>query len=185
MIFFIIGLFLLVDSQIINPLLDVVFHANIETYFLNFIITYLFVILARLDRMNIKILLHVHVLNIITKEGMTLYAETDGKTDPDLIGAALSGLHSLLQEISKSHNKIRAIDQGDKKLVFAFGRFVFIVLIVDEDSALLDKMLEGLVYKFESAYATVLENWDGKIDAFNSSAKIVDSVFAISTEEPN
>ncbi len=183
MIFFTIGLLLLADSQIINPLMDVVFNANIETYFLNFIVTYLFVILARLDRMNIKILLHVHVLNIITKEGLTLYSENDGKSDPDLIGAALSGLHSLIQEISKSHNKIRVIDQGDKKLVFAFGKRVFVVVIVDEDSALLDKMLEGLVFRFESAYAVLLENWDGKIDAFNSAGKIVDSVFKISTDE--
>lgn len=178
-VFLICGILSLIDCLISIPIIDILFNLNIELVFIIWLITFLFIIIARLNRIDLKVIINIHDMIITHESGIRLFSLSDGKMETDLISSAMAGVTSIIQEISGSRRKVRVIDEQDVKFLFAFGKHCFITLIVEGESLILTKMLNKLLYKFESEYSTILENWSGgNLNIFNSAKKIVDSIFS-------
>lgn len=174
---FIIGYLSLLDIQITIPTIDMVFNLNFTFILLLWILGFVFVIAARINKINFKTVFNIHELVISNKVGITLYAVSDQKIDPNLVSMAISGVNTIMGEISGSSKPIKAIDQGDKQILFESGKHITALLLVDEYSIIVSKMLKRLVSEFETNYGSALENWNGNIDIFEPSKKIIDGIF--------
>ena len=177
-IFLVCGLLSIIDCVVSIPAIGLIFNLSPEIIFIVWLVSFVFVLAARINRINIKVMMDIHDLIVTHEGGVPIFSLTDGKIAPDLIGSAMSGVTSLIQEISGSSHKIRAIDQHDIKLLFAFGNHFFITLIIEGESIVLSKMLHRLVHEIEANYSKVLENWMGDVDVFKSLKNIIDSIFS-------
>ncbi|MEJ2249007.1 MAG: hypothetical protein P8Y70_14655 [Candidatus Lokiarchaeota archaeon] len=177
-IFIVCGIMSIIDSIITVPTAEVLLNLPPEVFFILWLVTFAFIIAARLNRINIRVMVDVHDLIITHESGIPIFSLTDGKMSPELIGGAMSGLTSLIQEISGSSHKVKAIDQNDIKLLFVFGNHFFITLIVEGESLVLSKMLHRLVHKIESQYTPLLKNFSGDVEVFKSLKELVNSTFS-------
>ncbi|MHA1733180.1 MAG: hypothetical protein ACTSU5_14630 [Promethearchaeota archaeon] len=177
-LFFVLGVFTMIDLQITIPVLDQLFSWDVSVTLIFWIVGLAFVVAARLNYMRLNMVTNIHELGIVHKSGATIFSYSDGKVDPDLVGSAMTGVISFLQEISGSEKQLRKIDVEDVKFLFVYGNKVFASLIADQDSAVLFKMLNNLLCKFEASYDPVLENWNGNVATFERAGEIVASVFS-------
>ncbi len=104
----------------------------------------------------------VHLF-VIKDSGILLYEhefiEEDRTAQSDLISGGIIGLITMLNEITKGKEKLRAIDHGDKKLMFKFNhkKSVIFTLLIKEDLFVLRNKLDRFVSDFEDVYEEKLE----------------------------
>jgi MFS family permease len=105
----------------------------------------------------------VHLF-VIKDSGILLYEhefikEEDRTAQSDLISGGIIGLITMLNEITKGKEKLRAIDHGDKKLMFKFNqkKSVIFTLLIKEDLFVLRNKLDRFVSDFEDGYEEKLE----------------------------
>ncbi|TXT60311.1 MAG: membrane protein of unknown function [Promethearchaeota archaeon] len=175
-----------IDALITIPVLDVLFDLGGNFVLAAWLVTNLFLIAARLNRISFKIFLDIKGIIFVLNSGLPLFALSNKELDSHLVGGALVGINAILQEISGSKkNKINSIDQGENKLLFAFGDYCFVMLMSAKESELLLSMIKVLLTKFESQYKASLKNFKGDTSTFNSAKNLVDDVFSnIKWREP-
>ncbi|MBD3197564.1 MAG: hypothetical protein GF317_21095 [Candidatus Lokiarchaeota archaeon] len=167
------------DAIVIIPVFEVLFEFGAEIVLAIWFITILFLIAARLNRISFKILMDIKEIIFIANSGIPLFALSNKDMDSELVGGALVGINLILQEISGSNkSKINSIDQGDNKLLFAFGDYCFVMLMSGQESQLLFSMIKTLLENFELQYKPSLKNFDGETTVFKSAKGLVDSVFS-------
>lgn len=131
-------------------------------------------------------------LFIANFDGRCLFSynpEPLGVGDSHLISSALNAIGHLVRHITKSEEKLRNIDMGDKELIFEYGTMnlpptkldttpqsrLIGVLLVNRETSQMKKFLKEFIKKFEIKYKEYLiPIWDGNMDVFLSAYELVD-----------
>ncbi|MHC1592416.1 MAG: hypothetical protein ACXQS8_10035 [Candidatus Helarchaeales archaeon] len=153
-----------------------------EIYFvyLLWFLTFSFVILARLTKINFEAISGINEVLILYKDGRPIFSTGTEKLDPELVGGAISAITSFLEEVLHSKEKVRSIDHQDKKLLFAFGKYTITTVISDKESQIIQSKVSLLSREFEKQYQGILEHWNGNIGYFSNAWMIIDKIFPIS-----
>ncbi|NVM01309.1 MAG: hypothetical protein HWN67_03175 [Candidatus Helarchaeota archaeon] len=122
-------------------------------------------------------------LFIIFEGGVNIYdqsfiiEETEKTIQSDLMAGGISGITTLMQELTKSKEKAEVIKQKDVHVIFKYGKYVTAALITIEDLEILHTKLKMLVEEFESLFQYILPDWKGDLDVFSPVKVMVKRVF--------
>ncbi|MFX1365464.1 MAG: hypothetical protein ACFFCE_08595 [Promethearchaeota archaeon] len=86
--------------------------------------------------------------------------------DEDLVSGALTGISSLLSEITHTKRHLRHIQKEDATLIFAYGKYHIATLIANMDLPILFKKLDEFSREFESKFVKELKNFKGNVSHF-------------------
>jgi MFS family permease len=108
---------------------------------------------------------------INTKAGLNVFAynfkypslNRTNTEEEDLVSGGLSGVQSILREISHSNRTIEVLDHGDKKLLFHEGKYTTAVLFTKMDLNVLREKLAQFVNLFEYYNQSELEHFFGNV----------------------
>ena len=122
-------------------------------------------------------------LYIIMEGGANIYDQSfieEGKTfesESDLIAGGLSGITNLIQEMTKSAERVEVIKQKDLRILIKYGQFVTAALIAEDDLEILHSKLKSLVEDFESLFQYILPEWKGDLEVFSPVKVMVEKIF--------
>jgi len=112
-------------------------------------------------------------LYVFNKDSICLYTKSylsveDSLDLPseDLITGGLTGILTLISEITNEKKNLRIIDKERVKIYFSYGRNVIVTLISTKYMPILFKKLELFTKAFEQRFEAQLENFSGKINVF-------------------
>jgi hypothetical protein len=95
----------------------------------------------------------------------------------DLVSGGLSGIVSLISEITNSNKKLRVVDHEDKKLLFHYEKNTIFCLLTTKDLNILMNKLGEFAQEFEQTYQLALKNFRGSLGVFDDSVYLVDKHF--------
>ena len=112
-------------------------------------------------------------LYVFNKDSICLYTksylhEEDMLDLPseDLITGGLTGIITLISEITNEKKHLRIIDKDRVKIYFSYGKNIIVALISTKFLPILFKKLEQFTKAFERKFDTDLEAFAGKINVF-------------------
>ncbi len=94
-----------------------------------------------------------------------------------ITGAAFGGVSQLLKEILASDESVNIIEQGDTMVYFSNQERFTAILITSTKSEEYGYRLNKFAIEFGRKYNDVLKNWEGDINKFQDSKKLVDEIF--------
>ncbi|MFX0134706.1 MAG: hypothetical protein ACFFDN_13785 [Candidatus Hodarchaeota archaeon] len=94
-----------------------------------------------------------------------------------MIAGSISGISSIIQELTRSKERIEVIKQKDLKILLKYGKFVTAALIAEEDLEILHSKLKMLIDEFETLFQYVLPKWKGDLDVFSPVKVMVERIF--------
>ena len=120
-------------------------------------------------------------LFIISPSGATLFhysfvEQTDSQV-PDLISSGLTGVKAIMSEMVQSQQDLKVVDHQDIKILFEYGTHSTIALIAYENLNIFHSKLALLTSRFENLFDDVLSQWNGDVDVFRPTKRLIDDVF--------
>ncbi len=119
-------------------------------------------------------------LYCIAKNGICLYQESFKERrgiDKDLVAGGISGITSLLKEITQSETPTKMIAQEDVKLLIEFGDNVTCVAMSKVDLKRIRQRLNLLITDIEFLFKKVFPTWMGDTDIFQPIEQLVEKYF--------
>ncbi len=95
----------------------------------------------------------------------------------DLFAGGISGIISLVQELTKSNERIEVVSQKDKKIIIQYGKYLTGALISSKDLKILHQKLEDLLFNYEDIFHDYLKNWTGELTIFEPGIRLVKRFF--------
>lgn len=86
----------------------------------------------------------------------------------DLITGGLTGILTLISEITNERRNLRIIDKDRIKIYFAYGKHVIVTLISSQFLPILFKKLDVFTKAFEREFEQELAHFKGKINPFSN-----------------
>ena len=137
-------------------------------------------------------------LLVFSKTGICLYEydfEKKGKTkdkegtvqfDRDLVSGVLSGVITIISEITNSKKELRKIDKEGVFLLFGYGRYHIVALIATMELPVLFKKLDEFSREFENKFSKDLKLFAGNVARFFPTKSLIKKYFKQKDEEvPN
>ncbi len=106
-----------------------------------------------------------------------LYAKEDECMDEDLVSSALTGVLSILSEITHSKKKLRRIEKDDDYLYFSYGKNHITTLISSMDLPVLTRKLDNFSKDFEDKFYEDLKKFVGNMTPFESTKYLIKKNF--------
>lgn len=97
--------------------------------------------------------------------------------DEDLISGGLTGVITIISEITKSKKQLRKIEKEGVNLFFSYGKYHIAALISSMDLPILLKKLDDFSKEFEQKFEKELKNFKGHINPFNPTNYLVKKYF--------
>jgi MFS family permease len=129
-------------------------------------------------------------LLVFSKTGICLYEhdfEKKGKTedkegtvqfDRDLVSGVLSGVITIISEITQSKKQLRKIDKGGVFLLFGYGRYHIVALIATMELPVLFKKLDEFSREFENKFSKDLKGFQGNVNRFVPTKYLIKKYFS-------
>lgn len=111
------------------------------------------------------------------------YLKRSEDEDSQLITGGLSGIASLIAEITKRKTKLKEIKQEDMNIILDYGQRVGAAILSYENLGVLKTKLKEFIGKFEVQYKTELDKWEGEVSVFDSCINLVYQEFGYSIIE--
>jgi MFS family permease len=109
-------------------------------------------------------------LYVLSNTGIGLYSydfknplSNQQSLNEDLVSGGISGIQSMLKEISHSQKNIRVLDHGDLKLIFQYGDYSMSVLFAEKDLVVYREKLAAFHQRFEFQNQKNLANFRGNV----------------------
>ncbi len=120
-------------------------------------------------------------LYVINEAGINLfnYPFIPQKKDALLVSGGISGLCSLVQELTMSKSELKVIKQENATILLNHGGFVTSALIVTEDLKVLHRKLDAFTQEFEKFFREFFKNWIGDTTIFTPGKVIVERIFEV------
>ncbi len=99
------------------------------------------------------------------------------QVDEDLIAGGLSGVITIISEITKSKKRLRIIEKEGVQLIFSYGKYHIATLISTMNLPILLKKLDEFSREFEEKFEKELKSFTGYINPFESTKYLVDKYF--------
>ncbi|MFX1297623.1 MAG: hypothetical protein ACFFD2_22590, partial [Promethearchaeota archaeon] len=121
---------------------------------------------------------------IIKNDGRTLFSydfvkktkEESLSIETFLIGGFIYAITHGIEEITKIKTPIKLIDLEKIKLAFFFGEHSFSILFTREINDQIYEKLKGFMTEFENNFATIITEWDGRIELLSEGVPIKDKL---------
>ena len=84
---------------------------------------------------------------------------------------------SLIQELTKSEDRIEVFSQKKKKIIVQYGEYITGALISSKDLNILHQKLKDLLYNYEDIFQDYLKHWTGEIGQFDPGIHLVRRFF--------
>ncbi len=126
---------------------------------------------------------------VLNKHGVCLYhhnfehkdlfkEEEHSELDEDLISGVLSGVISIISEITHSKKQLRQIQKEEATLLFTYGKYHIIALIVSMELPVLFKKLDEFSREFEQKFSKDLKTFKGNVQRFEPTKFLVVKYFS-------
>ncbi|NVM55627.1 MAG: hypothetical protein HWN66_18130 [Candidatus Helarchaeota archaeon] len=93
--------------------------------------------------------------------------------DQDLIAGGLTGIISLVQEMTKSKERIEILSQKDFKMLLNYGKYTTAVILSTKDLKILHTKLDQFIFEFEDLFQEFLTDWTGSISIFKPAERLI------------
>ena len=103
--------------------------------------------------------------------------ELDSKIDENVISGALTGILTIISEITHSKKFLRKIDKEGNYLYFSYGKNHIVTLISSMDLPILIKKLDAFSKDFGTKYEKELKSFAGNISPFDDTKYLVEKYF--------
>ncbi|MFX1346412.1 MAG: hypothetical protein ACFFAI_15045 [Promethearchaeota archaeon] len=117
------------------------------------------------------------------KEGKTKDKEGTVQFDRDLVSGVLSGVITIISEITHSKKQLRKIDKEGVFLLFGYGRFHIVALIATMELPVLFKKLDEFSREFENKFSKDLKGFTGNVAHFFPTKSLIKKYFKQKEEE--
>ena len=126
-------------------------------------------------------------LFVFNKHGVCLYnhsfekgesSEGGEEIDEDLISGVLSGVISIISEITRSKKQLRKIDKEGANLIFTYGKYHITTLITSMDLPVLIKKLDEFSREFEHRFEPSLKSFAGNVGVFEPTKFLIEKYFS-------
>ncbi|MFX1298834.1 MAG: hypothetical protein ACFFD2_28745 [Promethearchaeota archaeon] len=121
-------------------------------------------------------------LFIIAPNGVTLlhhtFIQRSSLQNADLVAAGLTGIRDLLAEMMQSEQKLKTVDHQDVKILFEYGKYSTIALVVHENLHIYKSKLTLLSTQFERMFQEVLPHWTGDVEVFLPAKQLIGDIFS-------
>lgn len=119
-------------------------------------------------------------LFIIDKGGICLYNHVFGENsdlmDENLIAGAISSINLILQELTDIKG-ISVLQKKGKGVIIVPSELSTGVIFCTEELSTIKLLLKRFVEKFETIFHNILFDWDGDLQRFKNTEKIVNEIF--------
>ncbi len=139
-------------------------------------VMFLFLVIRYPDLMeSISTFFSVKRLYLLKNNGILLFEYdfeekkiSDGvESDATLIGGFVYAVSEGFKEVLQSDDDINEFTSGNRSVLIQHGNTILGVLIVTEESTLLQKKIVQLIKTFETHYKAELEHWTGEFSLFD------------------
>ena len=116
----------------------------------------------------------------MVNSGVCLFEYTfkkDENGDSQLITGGLSGIASLIGEITKTKTRLKEIRQENMNIIIEYGQEVGAAMLTGEKLGILHQKLKLLITEFERRYERNLRDWHSDISDFKSCIDLVYQIF--------
>ncbi len=109
-------------------------------------------------------------LYIIYEDGTPIYFYVANNMilDPTLVSGALTGISTLIKEITQTGTGVKKIDYGDGEIILEKGKKITIAAFTSSPTQEMRNRITKFIKTFEESYGDVLENWDGNLSKFKN-----------------
>ena len=125
-----------------------------------------------------------HLYLCLADKGTCLYDHSFMEEEPidcSIVTGFISGISSLIQEITHARKRLKDINIEDIKILLEDGnKNIMGILLTEENYKILRIKMRKLLEIFEREFETELESFSGCIDPFKRTKKIVDRIFSYS-----
>ncbi len=124
----------------------------------------------------------LHHLYLFLSNGICIYDEpfkSETDVDSQLVSTGLTGISSLVKELTKSETKIKIVEQEEITIILEHGQYLSGALIAEENLITLRNKLVKLIQEVEAFFQEELENFTGEIDTFSKVRKFIPKIFSI------
>lgn len=97
--------------------------------------------------------------------------------EPDLVAVGLTGFKDVLAEMMQSKKALKVVDHQDLKIIFEYGAYSTLALVVYENLRIYHSKLAALIVDFEHLFQDVLSQWKGEVTVFLPSKRLIESTF--------
>ncbi|MFX1570993.1 MAG: hypothetical protein ACFFCV_21860 [Promethearchaeota archaeon] len=104
--------------------------------------------------------------------------EEDADFDEDLISGALSGVITIISEITHTKRQLRQIQKDEATLIFTYGKYHIVTLIASMDLPVLFKKIDEFSREFEQKFTKELKNFQGNIQRFDQARFLIIKYFS-------
>jgi len=101
----------------------------------------------------------------------------DADFDEDLISGALSGVITIISEITHTKRQLRQIQKEEATLIFTYGKYHIVALIASMDLPVLFKKIDEFSREFEQKFTKELKNFQGNIQRFEQARFLIIKYF--------
>lgn len=119
-------------------------------------------------------------LYVIQEGGILVYfhefSETE-QSDQFMAAAGISGIQSLMMEITRSQEGLSTLSVGQFEIAFAHGPSFASVLVARKQYTVLVEKVTEFTAEFQQTFGPILPNFSGDLRMFSSASEIIDSVF--------
>ncbi|TFG01398.1 MAG: hypothetical protein EU540_03760 [Promethearchaeota archaeon] len=117
---------------------------------------------------------------LMHKSGLFIYKksfrEKASPIDESVITGTLTTIKMMLEQVSHI-DSISIIKKKEKILIFQPGKFIYGVLICEEELESLKILLSKFINKIETIYSNILEDWDRNLNVFTPIEGIAKEIF--------
>jgi hypothetical protein len=106
-----------------------------------------------------------------------------GKMSPQLVSSGVSGVITIVKEMTSSKKHLKSVDQEDVKFIFEYGLYTTAALLAEEDLQIYHDKLKAFVEEFETEFKQYLVNWTGSIHEFEPAMQIITRIFEFPVPE--
>jgi len=134
-----------------------------------------------------------HTLNnllVFSKNGVCLYnhnfqkkgkagdKEDEMQFDEDLVSGALTGIITIISEITHSKKQLRKIDKEGGFLLFGYGKYHIVALIATMELPVLFKKIDEFSREFENIFLKELRTFQGNVTRFVPTKYLIKKYFS-------
>jgi hypothetical protein len=134
-----------------------------------------------------------HTLNnllVFSKNGVCLYnhnfqkkkkaedKEDEPQFDEDLVSGALTGIITIISEITHSKKQLRKIDKEGGFLLFGYGKYHVVALIASMELPVLFKKIDEFSREFENIFLKELRTFQGNVNRFVPTKYLIKKYFS-------
>ena len=98
--------------------------------------------------------------------------------DEDLVSGALTGVITIISEITNTKRELRQIQKDEATLLFTYGKYHIVALIVSMELPVLFKKLDAFSRAFENKFSKELKGFKGNVACFEPASFLLTKYFS-------